>query len=124
LREDIKLSRRLESVSATLHEDDLVQIALSRQERGVDIGWELWLGLDAVPWLIEAMEICLDTLKSSETEIGPDSLRVKEKGHELDPKVGIGNVRSGAVPRAGRCFMAVREKTARDLIAQLRALTE
>jgi hypothetical protein len=89
----------------------------------VDIGWELWLGLDAVPWLIEAMEICLDTLKSSHTKIGPDSLRVKEKGHELDPKVGIGNVRTGSVPQAGRCFMAMREKTARTLIEDLRALT-
>ena len=124
MREDIKLSRRLESVSATLHEDDLVQIALNRQERGVDIGWELWLGLDAVPWLIEAMEVCLDTLKSSHTKIGPDSLRVREKGHELDPKVGIGNVRSGAVPRAGRYFVAMRERTARTLIEDLRALTQ
>ena len=123
MREDIKLSRRLESVSATLHEDDLVQIALNRQERGVDIGWELWLSLDAVPWLIEALDRCLDTLAGSETEIGPDSLRVREKGHELDPKVGIGNVRTGSVPHAGRCFIAMREKSARTLIAQLRCLT-
>ena len=118
------MPRYFESVSATLHDGRLLQIILDRLERGLDIGWELWLGLDAVPWLIEALEVCLDTLKSSHTKIGPDSLRVREKGHELDPKVGIGNVRSGAVPRAGRYFIAMREKTARDLIAQLRALTK
>jgi len=118
------LPRYFESVSATLHDGRLLQILLDRQERGVDIGWELWLGLDAVPWLIEALEVCLDTLKSSHTKIGPDSLRVKEKGHELDSQVGIGNVRTGSVPHAGRCFIAMREKTARDLIAQLRALTK
>ncbi|TKJ28715.1 MAG: hypothetical protein CEE40_11005, partial [Chloroflexi bacterium B3_Chlor] len=90
-RTDVIMARRHDSISATPHDEDLVQIVLVRLERGVDIGWELWLGLDAVPWLIEALEVCLDTLKSSETEIGPDSLRVREKGHELDPKVGIGN---------------------------------
>ena len=58
------------------------------------------------------------------TSLGTDSLRVKEKGHELDPQVGIGNVRSGSVLHAGRYFVAMREATARDLIAQLLALTE
>jgi hypothetical protein len=66
----------------------------------------------------------VDILQSSETTIGPDSLRVKEKGHELDPQVGIGNRRSGSVPRAGTYFVAMREATPRDLIGQLRALTE
>lgn len=117
------MPRYFESVSATLHDGRLLQILLIRLERGVDVGGELWLSLDAVPWLIQALDRCSDTLKSSETEIGPDSLRVKEKGHELDPKVGIGNVRSGAVPRAGRYFIAMREKSARTLIAQLRCLT-
>lgn len=118
------MSRRSESVSATLHEGHLVQIILIHQDRGVDVGGKLWLSLDAVPWLIEALDRCLDTLESSETEIGSDSLRVKEKGHELDPKVGIGNERSGLVHYAGRYFLTMREKTARTLIEHLRALTE
>ncbi|NIN69926.1 MAG: hypothetical protein GTO63_35635 [Anaerolineae bacterium] len=84
-KEDIKLSRRFESVSATLHEGHMVQIVFIRQYRGVDVGDRLWLGLDAVPWLIEAMEICLDTLKSSHTKIGTDSLRVKEKARAGSP---------------------------------------
>jgi hypothetical protein len=29
--------------------------------------------------------------------MGPDALGVREKGHELDPQVGVGNVRSGSV---------------------------
>jgi hypothetical protein len=101
----------------------MVQIVVIRRYRGVDVGGRLWLSLDAVPWLVEAMGICLDTLESSYTKIGPDSLRVKEKGHELDPQVGIGNVRTGSVPHAGRYFVAMREKTARTLMEDLRALT-
>lgn len=118
------MARRHASISATLHDEDLVQILLIRLERGVDVGGELWLSLEAVPWLIEALDRCLDTLKGSETEIGPDSLRVREKGHELDPKVGIGNVRSGAVPRPGVYFLVMRENTAQTLIEDLRALTQ
>ena len=118
------MGRRYESVSATLHEDQLVHVVTVRMRRGVDVGGQLWFSLDAVPWLVEALDRCLDTLKRCETTIGTDSLRVKEKGHELDPQVGIGNVRSGSVPHAGRYFVALREATARDLIAQLRALTE
>jgi hypothetical protein len=122
--EEVIMHRRHESFSVKLHEHRLVQIATIRMYRGVDVGGELWLSLDAVPWLAEALDRCLDTLQSSETSIGPDSLRVKEKGHELDPQVGIGNVRSGSVLHAGRYFVAMREATARDLIGQLRALTE
>jgi hypothetical protein len=66
---------------------------------------------------------CIENLTSSETKVGPDSLRVKEKGHELDPMVGIGNRRAGPVPRAGVYFLAMRVTTARTLIEQLRALT-
>ncbi len=118
------MTRHHESVSATLHDGDLVQIHLIRLERGVDVGGKLWLSLDATPWLIEALSKCLSDLTSSETTIGPDSLRVKEKGHELDPQVGIGNARTGPVPHAGRYFLAMREAPARTLIEQLRALTE
>ena len=118
------MPRYFESASATLHNGRLVHILLIRLERGVDVGGELWLSLDAVPWLIPALDRCLDTLKSSHTKIGPDSLRVKEKGHELDPQVGIGNVRTGSIPRAGRYFLAMRERTARTLIEDLRALTQ
>jgi hypothetical protein len=118
------MHRRHESVSATLHEGQMVQIVVVRIYRGVDVGGELWLSLDAVPWLVEALDKCLDTLQSSETTIGPDSLRVKEKGHELDPQVGIGNRRSGSVPHAGSYFVAMHEATANDLVGQLRALTE
>ena len=117
-----------ESVSATLHDDGpdggLVRIHFLCRERGVDMSWELWLGLDAVPWLIEALSKCIEDLTSSETTIGPDSLRVKEKGHELDPQVGIGNVRTGPVPHARRYFLAMREAVAQSLVEQLRALTE
>jgi hypothetical protein len=60
---------------------------------------------------------------ADQSAIVPDSLRVKEKGHELDPQVGIGNRRSGSVPHGGKYFVAMRETTARDLIGQLRALT-
>jgi hypothetical protein len=49
---------------------------------------------------------------------------VKEKGHELDPKVGIGNARTGSVPHARRYFLAMREAAAQTLIEQLRALGE
>jgi hypothetical protein len=118
------MHRRHESFSVTLHEGRLVHIVIVRIYRGVDVGGELWLSLDAVPWLAEALDRCLDTLESSEASIGPDSLRVKEKGHELDPQVGIGNRRSGSVPHGGRYFVAMREATARDLIARLRGLVE
>ncbi|MGB3906212.1 MAG: hypothetical protein WBB22_14985 [Anaerolineae bacterium] len=118
------MPRYFESVSATLHDGRLVQIVLIRLERGVDVGGELWLSLDAVPWLIQALDTCLDTLKGSETRIGPDSLRVREKGHELDPKVGIGNERTRAVPRAGVYFLVMRKNTARTLIEHLRAVTQ
>jgi hypothetical protein len=118
------MDRRRESFSVTLHEGQLVQVVLTRIYRGVDVGGTIWFGLDAVPWLVEALDRCLDTLQGSEVMIGPDALRVKENGHELDPQVGIGNARSGSVIRAGRYFVAMREATARDLITQLRALTE
>jgi hypothetical protein len=119
----IKVYRRQESVSATLHEGQVVQIVIVRICRGVDVGGTLWLSLDAVPWLVEALQSCLDTLQSSKSTIGPDSLRVKEKGRELDPQVGIGNWRSGSVPHTGKYFVAMRETTVRDLFGQLRALT-
>lgn len=118
------MTRYQESVSAAVHEGDLVKIHLTRLERGVDVGGELWLSLDAVPWLIEAISKCMEDLTSSETTIGPDSLRVKEKGHELDPQVGIGNERTGSVPHARRYFLAMREAVAQSLIEQLRALSE
>lgn len=113
-----------ESVSVTPHDGRLVQIRHIRQEDGVDMGGELWLGLDAVPWLVGALSECIENLTSSETEIGPDSLRVREKGHELDPKVGTGNRRTEPVEHAGRYFLVMREATARDLVRQLRALSE
>jgi hypothetical protein len=122
--EDVAMRRRHESVSAELHEGQIVQIVVVRIYRGVDVGGTLWLSLGAVPWLVEALDSCLDTLERGETTIGPDSLRVKEKGHELDPQVGIGNRRSGSVPHAGRYFVAMRETTARDLVSQLRALAD
>jgi hypothetical protein len=118
------MHRRHESFSITLHEGRLVRVVVVRLYRGVDVGGQLWFGLDAVPWLVEALERCLDTLQGSETTIGPDSLRVKEKGHEFDPKVGIGNVRGGSVQRAGRYFVSMREATAGDFTAHLRGLTE
>jgi hypothetical protein len=80
-KEDFGMTRHNESVSATLHEGRLVQIHVTRLERGVDVGGKLWLSLDAAPWLIEAVSKCIEDLTSSETTIGPDSLRVKEKGH-------------------------------------------
>jgi hypothetical protein len=113
---------RSDSVSATLHGDDLLRIRTTRLVRGVDVGGSLWLGVEAVPWLIEALEVCLETLASSEAKIGADALRVKEKGHELDPQVGIGNRRAAPAERAGRYFVAMREAVARDLVEQLRRL--
>ena len=118
------MTRHHESVSATLHEGRLVQIHVTRLERGVDVGGKLWLSLDAAPWVIEAVSKCIEDLTSSETTIGPDSLRVKEKGHELDPQVGVGNVRTGPVPHAGRYFVVMRVAPARTLIEQLRALID
>jgi hypothetical protein len=118
------MTRHHESISATLHDGRLVQIHLTRLEGGVDVGGKLWLSLDAVPWVIEAVSKCIEDLTSSETTIGPDSLRVKEKGHELDPKVGIGNERTGPVPHARRYFLAMREAVARSLVEQLQALSE
>ena len=118
------VDRRHESMALTVHEDALVQVVVTRMYRGVDVGGTIWFGFDSVPWLVEALDRCLDTLQGSETTIGPDSLRVKEKGHELDPQVGIGNVRSGSVLHEGRYFVAMREATARKFIGQLRALTE
>jgi hypothetical protein len=85
----------------------------------VEVGGELWLGIEAIPWLIGALKNCIETLKSSETEIGADTLRVKEKGHEFDPQVGIGNQRAGVVEHTGRYFIAIREDVARDLVDQL-----
>lgn len=57
------MHRRHESLSVTLHEDQLVQVVLVRIDRGVNVGGELWLTLDAVPWLAEALDRCLDTLQ-------------------------------------------------------------
>ena len=94
------MHRRQESFSITLHEDRLVRVVVVRIYRGVDVGGQIWFALDAVPWLVESLDRCLDTLQRSETTIGPDTLRVKEKGHELDPQVGIGNVRGGSVQHA------------------------
>ena len=122
--DDVKMNRRHESLSVALHEDHLVQVVVVRMSRGVDVGGRIWFGLDAVPWLVEALETCLDTLQGSETTIGPDTLRVKEKGHELDPMVGIGKVRDGSVLHAGRYFVVMREDTARGFIRQLRALAD
>lgn len=48
----------------------------------------------------------------------------REKGHELDPKVGMGDRRTGPVEHAGRYFLVMRVATARNLIEQLRALSE
>ena len=50
------------------------------------MGRELWLGLDAVPWLVGALNECIENLTSSETEIGPDSLRVREEGQNWTPR--------------------------------------
>jgi hypothetical protein len=88
------------------------------------VGGDLWLGVEAVPWLIEALTKCIEGLVRSEREIGADSLRVSEKGHELAPQVGIGNRRVGSVERAGKYFIAVREAVARELVEQLRGLDE
>ena len=89
-----------------------------------DVGRYLWLGVVAVPWLIEALRVCIEGLIRSETKIGADSLRVSEKGHELAPQVGIGNRRTGSVPHARRYFLVMREAVAQSLIEQLRALSE
>jgi hypothetical protein len=88
------------------------------------MGGDLWLGVEALPWLIEALRECVERLVSGEREIGADSLRVSEKGHELDPKVGIGNRRVGSVERAGKYYLVIREAVARELVEQLRGLGE
>jgi hypothetical protein len=115
---------KYEKVSATLHEDGLVCIRTIRIRRGVDVGGSLWLGMGALPWLITALEACVGDLTGSQCEIGADTLRVREKGHEFDPMVGIGNQRSGKVAHAGRYFVAMREATALELVEQLRVLLE
>ena len=113
---------RRESVVVTLHEGGLVRIQNIRLRRGVDVGGALWVGTEALPWLIEAVGKCVQSLVSSETEIGADSLRVREKGHELDPMVGIGNIRTGSVERAGRYFVVMRESVVPEFVEQLRDL--
>ena len=114
--------RHCDSAFANLHKGGLVRIRSYRLERGVNVGGDLWLGVEAVPWLIEALRACIERLVSSKAEIGADSLRVSEKGHELDPKVGIGNRRDGSAERAGKYYVVIREAVARELVEQLQAL--
>jgi hypothetical protein len=118
----IKKSR--DSVIVTLHEGGLVRIETVRYRRDVNVGGFLWVGVEALPWLIDAVVKCVETLVSSETDIGAASLRVKEKGHEFDPKVGIGNVRTGSVERAGRYFIVMREYVVPEFVEQLSGLGE
>ena len=118
------MTRRDESVRATLHEGGLVRIRTIRMVRGVDVGGSLWLAAEAVPWLADALSPCIEDQISSEIEIGPDAQRVRVKRHELDAMVGIGNVRTGAVEHAGRYFAVMREGLARAQTGQLRDLGE
>ena len=118
------MRRRSDSVSVTLHPGDLARIRTIRMVRGVDVGGVLWLGVGALSWVADAVNLCVESLEGSEKQLGEDTLRVREKGPELDPMVGIGNVRAGQVEHAGRYFLVIREDLAGDLIRQLRRLSE
>ena len=116
--------RHSDTVCATLHAGNLVRIRTTRIYRGVDVGGSLWLGVEAQPWLADALCAYVEDLISDETAIGPDSLRVRVKGHEFDPQVGIGNVRAAPAEHAGRYFIAIRDELVPQLVEQLRALSE
>lgn len=112
-----------ESVSVELSQENLVRITIVSVEKGVDVGGSLWLGKESVPWLVDALDKFLRDRTSSHTVIGPDALRVKKYGRDWEPMVGIGNARTGSVPRAGGYFISVLEDNAPRLLEQLRALT-
>ncbi len=85
---------------------------------GTDFGGEFVLDAASAVVLAERIE---DAGGEAEVAVPPDKFWVKLGGSEWDPIINVQNERDAAAPRGGFCSLGVREATALEIAAQLRA---
>jgi hypothetical protein len=114
-----------ESYSVDTSETGLIHIHhVQIEDTGVDMGGHIWFERTNLPWVVGSLRACVSTYgyPGTETQAGPDHLKVFESGAEQAPIINLRNRRAKETPHGGVYALMMSKPVAEKLILELAAL--
>ena len=113
------MSKPRDSVQMCLVEEGTVVCidVVGHDKWGTDMGGKLYVDLECLPWLIEAVQGYLRDGKASQRAFSRDELKVSASGSDYWPRLAIESVRAEDAPHGGLSMQSMRPELGPDLVA-------